>query len=248
MVFNRLLSLMLVIGFLVTSNAFGIQITLVQDDIVTQEFDDPEHSAIVNPANERLIGGSGVAFIIQRACGDKFVEALKAIPLKTENGVDIRCEVGGARAMQSFNLKKKNENYAHWVLNAVGPDVKGKINRSISRKKQAKNKKDLLIKACRNTLDKAEKKDITTVAFTAISTGIFGYDIEEATPVQVKAVLRYLKKHQNFDEIRFVVYSDEHYEVYKEVLDGLVKKEKLAAVKVSNNKKNKETKKRCYSF
>jgi len=194
-------------------------LTLVLGDITRQEFDDPETSAVVNAANERLIGGAGVAQVIQLAAGPDLMTALRAIKTQVVHGQEIRRNVGGTKTTPSFNMsQRKDKTRVDWIIHAVGPDLSGIINRSLSGEIQRKYKKEFLRVAYRNSLWKALKHDIKTIAFPAISTNIFGYDIEQATPEALGAIISFIKEHDDFEEIRFVAYNDRVYDCYRKFL------------------------------
>ena len=146
-------------------------ITFVVGDLTRQEVD-----AIVNAANEALAPGGGVCGAIRRAGGDEIFDECAQLG---------GCETGDAKPTGAGRLP------ARYVVHAVGPVWSG----------GGAGEVELLASAYRRSLEVAEELDCLTVAFPALSTGIYGYPPELAAPVAVGAV-RELE--DRFDEIRFV--------------------------------------------
>jgi O-acetyl-ADP-ribose deacetylase len=128
----------------------------VQGDITIEATD-----AIVNAANSALEAGGGVCGAIFRAAGPGLAEACRAAG---------RCPTGDARATPGFALP------ARWIIHAVGPVWQG----------GGQGEPELLASAYRRSLEVADEIDARTVAFPAISTGIFGYPLEPATAIAVQ--------------------------------------------------------------
>ncbi len=166
----------------------GVEIELVQGDITNQ----PDITAIVNAANAQLRKGGGVAGAIHRAAGLGLEK--EAIPLGP-------IEPGQAVITGGHNLPNR------YVIHCLGP-VYG-VNRPEA---------ELLANCYRNALSLADRYEIDSIAFPAISTGIFGYPLEEAAQVAMKTItqsiadLKYLKK------IRFVLYDKKTLEVHESYL------------------------------
>jgi O-acetyl-ADP-ribose deacetylase (regulator of RNase III) len=161
-------------------------ITFVVGDLTEQHVD-----AIVNAANEQLAPGGGVCGAIRRAGGDEiFDEAAKL------GG----CPTGDAKATGAGRLP------ARYVIHAVGPMWRG----------GSAGEELLLASAYRRALEVAEGLACRTVAFPALSTGIYGYPPEKAAPVAVGAVVPLA---DGFDEIRFVFLDEELRELFEEQLD-----------------------------
>ena len=166
----------------------GVEIELVQGDITNQ----PDITAIVNAANAQLRKGGGVAGAIHRAAGLGLEK--EAIPLGP-------IEPGQAVITGGHNLPNR------YVIHCLGP-VYG-VNRPEA---------ELLANCYRNALKLTERYEIDSIAFPAISTGIFGYPLEEAAQVAMKTIaesiddLKYLKK------IRFVLYDKKTLEVHESYL------------------------------
>jgi O-acetyl-ADP-ribose deacetylase (regulator of RNase III) len=138
-------------------------VTLVQGDITAQEVD-----AVVNAANRSLLGGGGVDGAIHRRGGDEIIEACRRLRATT---LPDGLPVGDAVATTAGALP------ARWVIHTVGPIYSG-------RDSDAE-----LLEACHaSSLRVADELEAATVAFPAISTGAFGYPVEEAAAVAVAAV------------------------------------------------------------
>ncbi len=150
-------------------------ITFVVGDLTTQEVD-----AVVNAANEALAPGGGVCGAILRAGGEAIFEECAALG---------GCPTGDARATGAGRLP------AHHVIHAVGPVWHG----------GAHGEPDLLASAHRRALEVAQGLGCRTVAFPALSTGIYGYPVEQAAPIAVAAAEAV---EELFDEIRFVFLDD----------------------------------------
>lgn len=172
-------------------------ITLIKGDITKEECD-----AIVNAANSSLMGGGGVDGAIHRAGGPAILEECKKIVAKQG-----RLPTGEAVITTAGNLKAK------YVIHTVGPVWYG----------GNKNEPELLKNAYYNSLKLATSYNIETIAFPSISTGAYGYPIENASIVAIGTVLDFLKKERhNFKEIRFVLFSDRDYYCYQSVLENLI--------------------------
>jgi O-acetyl-ADP-ribose deacetylase (regulator of RNase III) len=151
------------------------QVTFVVGDLTAQEVD-----AIVNAANEALAPGGGVCGAIRRAGGDEiFAECARL------GG----CATGDAKATSGGHLP------ARYVIHAVGPVWQGGLQ----------GEPELLASAYRRSLEVAEELGCRTIAFPALSTGIYGYPPDQAAPVAVAAARELADR---FDEIRFVFLDD----------------------------------------
>ncbi|HSF62187.1 MAG TPA: O-acetyl-ADP-ribose deacetylase [Gaiellaceae bacterium] len=163
-------------------------ITFVVGDLTQQRVD-----AIVNAANEALAPGGGVCGAIRRAGGDEIFEECARIG---------GCVTGDAKTTGAGRLP------ARFVVHAVGPVWRG----------GGKGEPELLASAYRRALEVAEESGCRTVAFPALSTGIYGYPPELAAPVAVGAV-RELE--DRFEEIRFVFLDDAVRRPFQEALEEL---------------------------
>lgn len=163
------------------------EVKIYQGDITQLKVD-----AIVNAANTTLLGGGGVDGAIHKAAGPKLLEATREI-----GGANT----GEAKITKGFNLPAKH------IIHAVGPvyygGVKGEAN---------------LLKSCyENSLQLAEENKLKTIAFSAISTGVYGYPIEEATNIAVSTIVNNLEHLKFVEKIIFVVFNDEIKAVYEKV-------------------------------
>ncbi len=151
--------------------------------------------AIVNAANSSLLGGGGVDGAIHRAAGPSLL-----VECKTLGG----CPTGDARITKGYNLT------ASHVIHTVGPVYK----------KNADNRR-LLTLCYKNSLDLAVKNNIASIAFPAISCGVYGYPIREACEVAVDTTVNFLKTAPSLRQIIFILFSASDYEVYQGYLAGI---------------------------
>lgn len=167
------------------------RIELIRGDITDQEVD-----AIVNAANASLAGGGGVDGAIHRRGG-------QAIMRETDETYPNGCPTGSAVASGAGNLKAK------FVFHAVGPRWKdGTANES-----------ELLRSAYRTCLELAVKHDCRSIAFPSISTGIYGFPIQQAAPLAIRTVIDFLRNSpKSLRLVRFCLFSDADLEVYAKVL------------------------------
>ena len=166
---------------------------IVQGDITQQDTE-----AIGNAANSALAGGGGVDGAIHRAGGPSVMSELKA---KYKG-----CPTGSAVITSGGNLKAK------YVIHAVGPRYSG----------SAKDP-EFLSGAFRKSLELCTQNMISSIAFPSISTGIYGYPVEEASRIALKTVMDYLKNHREIKLVRFVLFDSNTYQVYEETLKELTK-------------------------
>ena len=170
----------------------GVKIEVVQGDITAQ--DDVE--AIVNAANAELESGGGVAGAIHDAAGPSLVEESRPL---------APIEPGEAVATGAYDLPNR------YVIHTLGP---------VSGSDEPED--ELLADCYRNSLALAEEHGLGSIAFPALSTGAFGYPVEEATEVALQTVLENSGQLQNVRFIRFVLFSEEDAEVYESVLSRLL--------------------------
>ena len=146
--------------------------------------------AIVNAANTSLLGGGGVDGAIHRAAGPKFLEECKKL-----NG----CKTGEAKITQGYNLQSK------FVIHTVGPIWNGGNY----------NEDELLTNCYLNSLKLAIENKIKTIAFPAISTGVYGFPLERAAQIAIKAVKKFIQSDKSIQKIIFVCFDDRAYQTYK---------------------------------
>jgi O-acetyl-ADP-ribose deacetylase len=157
------------------------ELTFVVGDLTAQEVD-----AIVNAANSSLLGGGGVDGAIHRAGGPEILAESRQLG---------GCATGDAKATTAGRLP------ARWVIHAVGPVWRG----------GGEGEAELLASTHRRALEVAADLGARTVAFPAISCGIYGYPPELAAPTAIGAVRQLLER---FDEVRFVFLGDDLRDVF----------------------------------
>jgi O-acetyl-ADP-ribose deacetylase (regulator of RNase III) len=169
------------------------RLKLVEGDITRQEVD-----AIVNAANSSLLSGGGVDGAIHRAGGPQIQEECRRIG---------GCPPGEARLTTGGNLP------ARYVIHAVGPIYRG----------GSQQEAELLASCYRESLKLASAKDLTSVAFPSISTGAYGYPINEAARIALKTVMDYLSQHPEIKLARFVLFGQAAYGAYEKALRELLR-------------------------
>jgi O-acetyl-ADP-ribose deacetylase len=166
----------------------AVTVECVRGDITSQE----DVTAIVNAANAELRSGGGVAGAIHRAAGPGLEE--EARPL---------APIGPGEAVITGGYELPNR----YVIHTLGP-VYGRD----------RPEAELLAGCYRNSLALAEEREIESVAFPAISTGIFGYPVEEAAKVALQTVVEETQRLDNVRLVRFVLFAEEDFEIHKAVL------------------------------
>ena len=167
-------------------------LSLVKGDITHEETD-----AIVNAANSRLAGGGGVDGAIHSAGGPKIMEECRKIG---------GCPTGNAVITTGGNLKAKH------VIHAVGPIYRDG--------KQGEDK--LLAGAYTKSIELAVKNSVKSIAFPSISTGAYGYPINEAAEIALKTIMDFIRANKGLSLVRFVLFSDRDLEVYKKTLERFI--------------------------
>ena len=168
---------------------------LAEGDITEQETD-----AIVNAANSSLLGGGGVDGAIHRAGGPKILDECRKLG---------GCPTGEARITTGGDLKAK------YVIHTVGPVYSG----------GARREAELLASAYQNSLSLASQHRLRSIAFPSISTGAYGYPVNEAAAVALKTVINYLKNHADIGLVRFVLFGPKAYQAYDKALQELAKQQ-----------------------
>lgn len=165
-----------------------MRIELYKGDITKLKVD-----AIVNAANTSLLGGGGVDGAIHRAAGPELLKFNKKLG---------GCKTGEAKISPGFNLPAK------FIIHTVGPVWNG-----------GKHNEDKLLADCYiNSLKLAVENKIKSMAFPAISTGIYRFPLERATKIAVTEVKKFLEKNDTIEKVIFVCFDEETYEIYKSVL------------------------------
>ena len=149
--------------------------------------------AIVNAANTSLLGGGGVDGAIHRAAGPELLEFNRKLD---------GCKTGDAKISPGFNLPAK------FIIHTVGPVWNG-----------GKNDEDKLLANCyKNSLKLAVENKIKTIAFPAISTGVYRFPLERATKIATTEVKKFLEKNDSIEKVIFVCFDEETYSVYQKIL------------------------------
>lgn len=160
------------------------RIRIIQADITTLEVD-----AIVNAANNSLLGGGGVDGAIHRAAGPQLLAECRTL-----HG----CATGEAKLTQGYRLP------ARFVIHTVGP-----IYRDGGR-----GEPELLASCYRQSLELAEKNGIRTIAFPSISTGVYGYPVEAAARIAIGEIKAFLEAHPGFGPVTLCCFSKADYLTY----------------------------------
>jgi O-acetyl-ADP-ribose deacetylase len=170
-------------------------ISLIRSDITKLEVD-----CIVNAANESLLGGGGVDGAIHRAAGPDLVRECNMLG---------GCETGNAKITSAYRLPCEK------VIHAVGP-------RYWFEKSKGGNRQETLLRGCyRRSLQLAVENGMKTIAFAAISTGVYGYPSDEAANAAIHEVRTFLEKPDNmgkFERVIFCTFERKDEEAYKKYL------------------------------
>src|SRR5882762_5433674 len=168
--------------------AIQSRLAVVEGDITRQQVD-----AIVNAANTTLLGGGGVDGAIHRAAGPELLEECAALG---------GCATGEARITKGYRLP------ARYVIHTVGPVWKG----------GRAGEPELLRRCYESSLDLAGARGLRSIAFPSISTGAYGYPIDEASRIAVRAVHERLGGPSSIELVRFVCFSPRDLALYQEAL------------------------------
>ena len=160
------------------------RIEIVNGDITRLQVD-----AIVNAANTSLLGGGGVDGAIHRAAGPQLVQECRLLG---------GCKTGQAKITGGYNLPARH------IIHTVGPVWNG----------GGQGEPELLASCYRNSFALALKHNVKTIAFPAISCGIYGYPIEEAVEIALRETLDFLTRHDAIDKVVFACFEDDVYQAY----------------------------------
>jgi O-acetyl-ADP-ribose deacetylase (regulator of RNase III) len=169
------------------------KLELVEGDITAQDTD-----AIVNAANPSLLGGGGVDGAIHRAAGPELLAECRTLG---------GCRTGDAKITKGYRLKARH------VIHTVGP---------VYHREGSTRSAQLLASAYRRSLEVASENNLRSVAFPSISTGAYGYPLEEAAPIALQTAIDYLRAHTDMELVRFVLYGQHAYQVYERALQDIV--------------------------
>lgn len=164
------------------------QIEIVKGDITKLQVD-----AVVNAANSSLLGGGGVDGAIHRAAGPELAQECRLLG---------GCKTGQAKITSGYNLTAK------WVIHTVGPVWRGGLN----------GEPALLASCYRCSLQLAVEHKIKTIAFPAISCGIYGYPVKDASQVAIMETIKFLRNIISIERVFFACFSEEIYQTYQQVL------------------------------
>lgn len=167
------------------------RIEILKGDITKLKVD-----AIVNAANTSLLGGGGVDGAIHRAAGPELLEFNRKLG---------GCEIGEAKISPGFKLPAK------FIIHTVGPVWNGGKN----------NEDDLLANCYKNSLKLAVENKIKTIAFPAISTGVYSFPLERATKIAVSEIKKFLEKNESIEKVFFVCFDEDTFEVYERIVNNI---------------------------
>ena len=169
-------------------NGISARLRVAEGDITTLKVD-----AIVNAANNSLLGGGGVDGAIHRAAGPELLEECRKLK---------GCATGEAKITKGYRLP------AQWVIHTVGPVWHG----------GERGEDDLLAACYRNSLKLAAEKEIGSVAFPCISTGVYRFPFERAARIAVSETRKFIRSNPSIREVVFVCFSPEARETYTRLL------------------------------
>jgi O-acetyl-ADP-ribose deacetylase (regulator of RNase III) len=164
------------------------KIEIIRGDITKLDVD-----AIVNAANTTLLGGGGVDGAIHRAAGTELLAECRTLG---------GCRPGEARITRGYDLP------ARFVIHTVGPIWRG----------GKRHEPEILANCYRNSLQLAGENEIKTIAFPAISCGVYGYPIPEAAQIALKTTRDFLATNDSIEKVTFVLWGEDIYDAYRQLL------------------------------
>lgn len=165
------------------------RVELIKGDITNLNVD-----AIVNAANNSLLGGGGVDGAIHKAAGPELFKECESLK---------GCTTGQAKMTKGYKLKAKH------IIHTVGPVWFGGY----------RDEPDLLASCYQSTLKLAKENKIKTIAFPGISTGIYGFPKDLAAIIAINETKRFINKYSYPQKVIFVAYDDDSFETYRKLLD-----------------------------
>lgn len=168
------------------------KIEIIQGDITQLEVE-----AIVNAANEKLLGGGGVDGAIHRAAGPELLAACKELD---------GCPTGEAKITKGYNLP------ARYVIHTVGPVWHG----------GDRNEKNLLASCYRNSLQLAVDHKLRSIAFPSISTGVYRFPIVQASRIALRVILDFIASDEASPRVVVTCFSEQDLETYRSVYQELL--------------------------
>jgi len=167
------------------------RVRIVEGDITRQEVD-----AIVNAANNSLLGGGGVDGAIHRAAGPELLDETRRIG---------GCPTGEARVSKGYRLPAK------WVIHTVGPIWRG-----------GNRKEEQLLASCyRNSLKSAADLGAKSIAFPSISTGAYGFPLERAAEIAMGETKAFLEKNKTLEQVTFICFGERALKTCQETFDRI---------------------------
>lgn len=166
------------------------RIELIRGDITLLDAD-----AIVNAANNSLLGGGGVDGAIHRAAGPRLLDECRKLG---------GCRTGEAKVTAAYNLK------ARWIIHTVGPVWRG-----------GKNNEDSLLVSCYHScLTLAAELQASTIAFPCISTGVYRFPIEKASAIALREIRKFLQENSLPEKVLLVCFDTANYRQYRQLLSN----------------------------
>jgi O-acetyl-ADP-ribose deacetylase (regulator of RNase III) len=168
------------------------KIAIIQGDITQQKVE-----AIVNAANTSLLGGGGVDGAIHSVAGPELLTECRQLK---------GCATGEAKITKGYNLPAK------WVIHTVGPIWQG----------GDRQEDELLARCYRSSLALAEQYEIRSIAFPAISTGVYGFPMERATRIAVTEVKKFLERATEVEQVIFLCFGESAYNFYSAAMKEII--------------------------